>query len=57
MINLLEISKGASSEIQEGHVEEAGKMVAQWSDQDEFDQALIAHYAISEITSLLKSAV
>jgi uncharacterized protein len=57
MINLLEISKGASSEIQGGHIEEAEKMVAQWSDQDEFNQALIAHYAISEITSLLKSAV
>jgi len=57
MINLSQIRDKASLEIQEGHVEEAEKMVAQWSDQDEFDQALIAHYAISEITSVLKSAV
>ncbi len=46
-----------NQEAQEDHIREASKMVAQWSDQQEFDQALIVHSAITEITTLLNSAV
>lgn len=51
------VQRSGNPEIHKTHVREAGKITAQWSDRDAFDQALIAHYAISEIATLLKSAV
>jgi hypothetical protein len=55
--NLHALQSSENPEMHNTHVREAGKMIAQWSDQGEFDQALMAHYAISEIAILLKSAV
>jgi len=35
----------------------AQSLIAQWSDQDEFDQALIAHAAITEIVAIMGKAL
>lgn len=43
-------------ELKTRHEHETQSMIAQWSSKDEFDQALIAHVTISEISTILKKA-
>lgn len=55
--NLGEFSRNIGPGNKKNYQLDTGPMIAQWSSQQEIDQALFAHHAINEIASLLKASV